>query len=127
MPHVEVRGPVRLAAFHARFAPRALREEATVTNALAAFLAHDHRVLLVDMTVVEGFLRQSFFLVLTERDDGVMVRLLPRTSPEKTAGVKRAVAWASAWLRAGTPDATVGTTNLQEFLARPFPADSVLP
>lgn len=127
MPHVEILGPVRLEAFHARFAPRTLREDAIVTKAAAAFLAHDRRSLLLDLMVVEGFLRQSFFLVMTERDDGAMVRLLPRTSPEKTAGVKRAVVWAAAWLRAGVPEATVGATNLEEFLGRPFPVDSVVP
>lgn len=127
MPHVEVRGPVRLSGFHARFAPRSLREGETVTKAVGAFLAHDGRTLLLDLLIVEAFLRQSFFLVLTQREDGVMVRLLPRTSPEKTAGVKRAVAWAAAWLQAASPSATVGTTNLEAFLASPFPPDSVIP
>jgi hypothetical protein len=127
MPHVEIRGPVRLSGFHARFAPRSLREGETVTKAVGAFLAHDGRTLLLDLLIVEGFLRQSFFLVLTEREDGAMVRLLPRTSPEKTAGVRRAVAWAATWLQAASPSFAVGTTNLEAFLASPFPPDSVVP
>jgi hypothetical protein len=127
MPHVEVRGPVRLAEFHARFAPRSLREGETVTKALEVYLAHDSRTLLLDLLVVEGFLRQSFFIVMTERTDGAMVRLLPRTSPEKTAGVKRAVAWVAAWLLAASPSSVTGTTNLEGFLASAFPPDSVLP
>jgi hypothetical protein len=127
MPHVEVRGPVRLSGFHAGFAPRSLREGETITKAVGAFLAHDERTLLIDLLIVEGFLRQSFFLVLTEREDGAMVRLLPRTSPEKTAGVKRAVAWVAAWLQAASPSSAMGTTNLETFLAYPFPSDSVIP
>jgi hypothetical protein len=126
VPHVEVRGSVRLADFHARFAPRSLREGETVTKAGGAFLAHDGRTLLLDLLIVEGFLRQSFFLVLTERGGGAMVRLLPRTSPEKTAGVKRAVAWVAAWLRAVSPSSSIGTTNLEASLAAPFPPDSVI-
>lgn len=127
MPHVEIRGPVRLSDFHAHFAPRSLREGETVTKAVGAFLAHDGRTLLLDLLVVEGFLRQSFFLVLTERDDAAMVRLLPRTSPEKTAGVRRAVVWVAAWLQATSPSAVVGTTNLEAFQVSPFPPDSVTP
>jgi hypothetical protein len=127
MPHVEIRGPAPLSGFHARFAPRSLREGETVTKAVGAFLAHDGRTLLLDLLVVEGYLRQSFFLVMTEREGGTMVRLLPRTSPEKTAGVKRAVAWAAAWLQAADPSCEVGTTNLAAFLASPFPPDSVIP
>ena len=127
MPHVEIRGPVRLSDFQARFAPRSLREGETVTKTVGAFLAHDGRTLLLDVVIVEGFLRQSFFLVLTEREDGAMVRLWPRTAPEKTAGVKRAVAWAAAWLQAGLPSSTVGTTNLEAFQSPPFPPDSVIP
>jgi hypothetical protein len=126
MPHVEVRGPIRLAGFHARFTPRVLREGETVIKAVATFLSPDGRTLLLDMIVVEAFLRQSFFLLLTERDDGVMVRLLPRTSPEKTGGVKRAVAWTAVRLQAGFPSTTVGATNLGEFLTHPFPADSAI-
>ena len=127
MPHVEVRGPVRISGFHARFAPRTLREGDTVTKAMGAFLSHDGRSLLLDLLIVEGFLRQSFFLLLTEREDAVMVRLLPRTSPEKTAGVKRAVAWVATWLQAASPSCAVGTTNLEAFLAPAFPPDSVTP
>ena len=127
MPHVEVRGPVHLPGFHARFVPRSLREGETVTKALGAFLAYDGRTLLVDLLIVEGFLRQSFFLVLTEREDGAMVRLLPRTSPEKTAGVRRAVAWMATWLQAASPSSVVGATNLEAFLDSPFPPDSVVP
>jgi hypothetical protein len=127
MPHVEILGPVRLSDFQARFRPRRLQEGETVTKALAAYLAHDGRTLLIDLVVVEGFLRQTFFLVATERDDGAMVRLLPKTSPEKTPGVKRAVAWAAAWLLASAPAAAVGTTNLADILERPFPADALFP
>ena len=126
MPHVEVRGSIPLSDFHARFAPRSLREGETVTKAVGAFLAHDGRTVLLDLLIVEGFLRQSFFLVMTAREGGTMVRLLPRTSPEKTAGVKRAVAWAAAWLRAVSPSSAVGSTNLEAFLASPFPPDSVI-
>ncbi len=125
MPHVEIRGPVRLAEFHTRFSPRSLAEDKTVTKALGAYLSSDQRTLLLDLLVVEGFLRQSFFVAITTRDDGAMVRLLPRTSPEKTAGVKRAVAWVAAWLSATFPSCATGTTNLETFLAEPFPPDSV--
>jgi hypothetical protein len=127
MPHAEIRGPVSLVAFHAGFAPRAFREADTVTRAGEAFLSHDARSLLLEVTVVEGFLRQVFFLICTQRENGAMVRLLPRTSPEKTAGVKRSVAWVARWLQSATPSSSVGATNLADWLSPPFPEDAGLP
>ena len=96
-------------------------------KATASFLAHDGRSLLVECLAVEGFLRQSFFVLMTSKPEGVMVRLYPRTSPEKTAGVKRCVAWLSLWMRKQIPAAVIGTTNLHEELSRPLPADALLP
>jgi len=79
----------------------------------------------VECLTVEGYLRQSFFVLVTSAAGGVMVRLLPRTSPEKTPGVKRCLVWVARWLAAQDPAARPGTSNLNDHLAIDLPAGAL--
>jgi len=121
LPHVLVAGAAGLEAFHAGFQPAGFTEGGVVHRVLAAYLCHDRRGVLLDCLVVEGHLRQGFFVLLTESPEGIMVRLLPRTSPQKTAGVKRLLVWIASRLRAGTPGAEFGRTNLAAQMQTPLP------
>jgi hypothetical protein len=120
MPHVELLGSTCLSEFHARFRPGEVRIGDLVLKARSSFLAHDGRSLLLECLTVEGNLRQNFFVLLTARPKGIMVRLLPLTSPEKTAGAKWCVAWIALWLRSIGPGGEFGATNLVEELTLPF-------
>jgi hypothetical protein len=121
MPHAEVKGARPLRSFHEGFAPRTAEAGGAVLKATGAYLAQDGRALLIDCLTVEGHLRQNFFALLVERPESVMVRLHPRTSPEKSEGVMLLVAWIARWVRADSPGATFGTTNLGERLDAPIP------
>jgi hypothetical protein len=127
MPHVELIGISDLTAFHSSFAPRAMEETGRILKANACYISSDQHTVLVECLVVEGYLRQSFFILITLRDGRVMVRLLPRTSPEKTLGVKRCVVWIARWLQNGLSPAMVGATNLADVLQEPFPSDFASP
>ncbi len=124
MPHVELVGPRDLTGFHRRFQPRTLREGSTVIKASGCWLSHDGVSLLLECLTVEGYLRQGFFVMAAAHPGGIMVRLSPRTSPEKTDGVKRCVAWVALWLRAGLPEAGIGSTNLRSSLESPLPPEA---
>ena len=63
---------------------------------------------------VMGELRQRFFVRVTERDDGVSVRLDPTTDPEKTPAVHRALALVADELRRKSPGSTVRSTNIAD-------------
>jgi hypothetical protein len=126
MPHREVLGNIDLASFHREFQPRTLTEGRTVTKALAAYLETRGTALLIECLVVEGHLRQGFFLIASTREGSVLVRVHPRSAPEKTPGVKRAVAWIAAWISARTPGATSGTTNLEPAALAEFPPDALV-
>ncbi len=128
MPHVEVTGRIPLEAFHARFAPRTLQDGPTVLKTLASFLAHDGRSLLLECMAVEGYLRQGFFVLVSVRSGGALVRLHPRSAVEKSEGVKRLLAWTARRLEAEAgPGAAIGTTNLADQLARPLPPEALRP
>jgi hypothetical protein len=127
MPHVELLGPSVLSDFHARFRPRSLAEGTRILRATGCYLSSDARSLLVECVTVEGYLRQSFFLIATSVGEETMVRLLPRTSPEKTDGVKRCLVWIARWIQAVSAQNRIGRTNLEDFLKDDFPADALMP
>lgn len=132
MPHAELRGAIDFANVHQCFVPRTLTEVSgmtkgavaaeaqVVTKAQQCYLAADHRTLLFECHVTEGHLRQAFFVLATLRPEGAMIRLHPRSSPEKTDAVKRCVAWLATWVAEGER-ATIVNTNLSAVLSIPFP------
>ncbi len=119
MPHVEVIGGASVQDLHDRFQPRKARDGRAILKATGMYLSHDRQSVLVDCLVIEGYLRQRFYLLVSSRDRGAMVRLLDLASPEKTDGVKRCVIWVSQWLRENRHDSSIGTTNLAGMLEPP--------
>jgi hypothetical protein len=125
MPHVEILGPAVLAQFHARFRSRTLQEGPRVLRATGCYLSTDGRSLLIEFVTVEGHLRQSFFILAASAGTETTLRLLPRTSPEKTDGVKRCLAWIARWIQAVSGESRIGRTNLEEALRDGFPPEAV--
>ena len=121
MPHVVVEGPCAVGEFHARFLPEKLRADGRIIKFNESFLSARGTLALVEAVVVEGALStgatpKAFFIVLSQREEGVIVRLLSVTDPEKTEGVKRAIALLAARLKAQSPACRYVRTNLEPFL-----------
>ncbi len=112
MPHVLVTGPSRVATYWERFAPAIERSEGRILRSITAYLACRENRVLVECTVMEGFLRQVFLIELLQRDDGALVRLFHGSSPEKTDGVRHCLAWIAAELRAQDPACSWNTEHL---------------
>lgn len=117
MPHVVVEGPIDLEAIRQGFAPQLHRVGEDVVKIGALYMERDGREGLFDALVVESGHRQHFFIQLRPREDGVTVRLLPQTDPEKTPGVKRALAAAARLIRDLAPEqCRFAATNIDEYL-----------
>lgn len=118
MPHVVVEGPVRLAEIGERFAEILDRDGDDVVKIRTVYLEPGGEEALFEALVVESGHRQQFFIQLRVREGrGATVRLLPLTDPEKTPGVKRAIARVAGWVRDLRPDeCRFGATNIGELL-----------
>jgi hypothetical protein len=116
MPHVELLGGIRASAVHESFQPATVRVGGSVFKTRACYLRSDGREALVEVLVVEGYLKQSFLAQIRDREDGVIIRLYPHTPVQRSDGVKLFVAWLGAGLRRRSPDIAVGATNLQGLL-----------
>jgi hypothetical protein len=67
--------------------------------------------------VVERKISSSFYILINPKSDKTSIRLDPLTDPEKTSGVKMALAlMAKKVLKHFLPDLKVAQTNIQEFL-----------
>ena len=118
MPHVVVTRAAALAEAVTRFEPIRENRDGIIVKSDQAFLEREGRCALFPALTVAGPLRQRFFILATEREDGVAVRLEPTTDPEKTPAVHLALALVADWLRRQSPDATFGATNIAPTLER---------
>ena len=118
MPHVVIEGPVALDQIRDRFEPIFERDGDDILKVRSLYVEREGTEALFDTLVVESGHRQHFFIQLRLRDgQGATARLLPLTDPEKTPGVKRALARTAAWVRGLQPESChFGATNIAEFL-----------
>ncbi|HYS78933.1 MAG TPA: hypothetical protein VEO94_08850 [Candidatus Dormibacteraeota bacterium] len=117
MPHVVLEGRVTIDEAGRRFEPFVVRERDLVIKAERFYRERDGRAALVEMVVVGPGHTQRFFIQLAPRQDGLTVRLEPLTDPEKTPGVRRAIARVAHRLAAAT-GARYGNTNIEDDLIR---------
>jgi hypothetical protein len=117
VPHVVLEGPITIDVATRTFAPFVARDGDLVIKAERLYRERDSRAALVEMVVVEAGHTQKFFIQLSPRESGLTVRLEPLTDPEKTAGVRHAIARLAHALRSAT-GASYGRTNIEEYLIR---------
>ena len=117
MPHVVLEGRVTIDDAARRFEPFVVRERDLVIKAERIYRERDGRAALVEMVVVGPGHTQKFFIQLSPRRGGLTVRLEPLTDPEKTPGVRRAIARVAHRLAAAT-GARYGSTNIEDDLIR---------
>jgi len=118
VPHILVEGTLTLDDLARRHAPFAARLGACVVKCDRFYLETGGRTALVEALVAESGHTQRFFVRLQARDDGVMVRCEPLTDPEKSTGVKRALALVAERVRAAC-GGRYGVTNLADYLVPP--------
>lgn len=117
MPHVVLEGRITVDDAARAFQAFVSREGDLIVKAERLYCEKDGRAALIEMIVVEAGHTQKFFIQLAPRDNGLTVRLEPLTDPEKTSGVRRAIAQVAQRLRVAC-GASYGTSNIQEYLIR---------
>lgn len=119
MPHVVLNGAIAIDDAFSRVQPLMVRGETGMLKTAGAYMAKDRRSILVEALALEADAKRSFLVMISERDDGVVVRIYPGTDVEKTPGVKRVLAEQAKQLMAAIPGLQVGKTNLAEYLDAP--------
>jgi hypothetical protein len=121
VPHILLEGRVRLADLQARHQPFAAREGDRLVKVDRFYADARGEAALLEALVVERGHTQRFLVQVAARPGGLSVRLEPMTDPEKTAGVKRALALVADRLREAG-GLSYGSTNIAVFLVGGPPA-----
>ena len=116
MPHVQVRGARPLAELQAGLRHQVEQDPPQVLKLREAFLAREGREMILEAIVVEGYLRQSFLVLVRADAHALVVRCHPFSHPQKTEGVKRLIAHVGRLCRDHSPGAAFGNTNLGAYL-----------
>ena len=115
LPDVVLSGAITIDECQRHFTPFVRRDGECIVKAERFYRERDGQAALVEMLVVDRGHAQKFFIHLSRRDGGVTVRLEPLTDPEKTPGVRRALA-AVAELYARATGCDYGTSNIRDYL-----------
>ncbi len=116
MPHVQIVGARPVAELAELLARVTEANPPLVLKVQESYLSCDARRLLLEVLVVEGYLRQSFFLLAHEEDEGILIRCHPATPVQKTDGVKKLIVFVGRKCAELSPGARIGHTNLEAFL-----------
>ena len=115
MPHVVLSGSITIDECQRHFAPFVRRDGDCIVKAERFYRERDGHAALIETLVADRGHTQKFFVHLSRRDGGITVRLEPLTYPEKTPGVRRALA-AVADMFARASGCGYGASNIQDFL-----------
>jgi len=117
MPHVVIEGPTRVSDYAQHFVPITQREGADLIKVERFYLHLKGHSALLETLVIEQGVSQKFYVILSDKGNNQLsVHLDPLTDPNKTPGVKKALALIAREIQALHPDNRFVRTNIQEFL-----------
>jgi hypothetical protein len=117
MPHVVLTGQVEMEEVFRRLRPVFVKTERGILKATDAYIDRAGRNILVDSLSIEEGEQTRFMMMLSAREDGLVVRLFPGLEVQKTDGVKTVLAETTRQLMRAFPELEVGETNLGKYLA----------
>jgi len=116
VPHVVLNGQVSVENIFKELKPLMIRNENSILKTTDVYLEREKNVILIDSLAIEAAKKIVFLALISGRDDGVVVRLYPKTDIEKTEGVKKVLVELAKQLIATFPELRIGETNLENYL-----------
>jgi hypothetical protein len=116
IPHVVVEGILKTADIFKDLEQIFIKEEGNIIRTSNTYLSKDEETILIETLVIEQGAKHQFFAIISQRDDGIVVRIYPGTDVEKTNGVKRSLAELGKQVLGKFEGTKIGKTNLSEFL-----------
>ena len=114
MPHIVFNQRINLNDFKNEFSP-IFQKEPILIKVQTIFVDKDNLTALLPSIVISE-LHQEFLIEISTRQEKTTIRLYPGTDPEKTDGVKTAMALLAKQIMKLHPDYEVTKTNLSDYL-----------
>ena len=116
MPHVVLTGAIMLRDVFEKLDSFMIRDEKKILKTSDKYINSDENSILVEAMAIEDNNKASFLVLLSRREDGLVIRIYPDSNVEKTQGVKKILAKIAKQLLEKFPSLRIGKTNLQDFL-----------
>lgn len=114
MPHIVFNKRINLNDFQNEFFP-IFQKEPVLIKVQTIFVDKDNLTALLPSIVISE-LHQEFLIEISTRQEKTTIRLYPGTDPEKTDGVKTAMALLAKQIMKLHPNFEVTKTNLSDYL-----------
>ncbi len=115
MPHVVLNGNIGVENVFTELKPLFFRDGTDILRTSESYLEREKNAILVDSLSIQGDKKIGFLLMISGREDGIVIRLYPKSEVEKTEGVKRLIAEIAKQLLQTFPELRRGETNLSEY------------
>jgi hypothetical protein len=116
IPHVVLNGDINILDIFKQLKSLFVKTEKGLIKTTVTYISNQENTILVETLIIEEEKKVQFFPMISQRDDGVVVRIYPGTDIEKTKYVKQSLAEIAKQILALFPEIKVGKTNLEEFL-----------
>ncbi|MFX1334475.1 MAG: hypothetical protein ACFFAM_08520 [Promethearchaeota archaeon] len=118
MPHVVLKGSVHVKEIFTIINPIFVRLENGLIKSSEFFISQNENSMIIKALSIENEKKISFLILISNRDDGIVIRLYPDFDIPKTFGVKKMLAEIAILILKEFKGLSVGKTNLSEFLPK---------
>lgn len=116
MPHVVLNGNIDIENVFKELKPLFLKDEHVLLRTEDSYLEREKRAILIESLSIQEDKSINFLTMINKREDGIVVRLYPKSEVEKTEGVKRLLAELAKQLLQTFKELRLGETNLNKYL-----------
>jgi hypothetical protein len=117
LPHVVLNGKINIEDVFRELKPLFLKDEHVLLRTADSYLEREKRSILIESLSIQGTKTTSFLTMISSREDGIVIRLYPKSEVEKTDGVKRLLAELAKQLLQKFVGLRLGETNLSKYLS----------
>ncbi len=116
MPHVVLNGNIDIKDIFRSIDPLFIKTDDEIIKTSEFYISKDENNLLIKTLSIEKQEKISFLILLSKRDDGVVIRLFPEFDVPKTTGVKKSMAEVAKLILKNSKELKIGKTNLHDYL-----------
>ena len=124
IPHVVLTGEVDVQDIFQQLQSLTLRKQQTLIRTQTTYLASDGTAMLIESLAGTPPKLQHFLTLINRRNDGLVIRIYPHSTIDKTSEVKQLLAEVAKQILQSYPHLAIGKTNLQEFFTNTARASS---
>ena len=117
MPHVILNGDISIEDVFNSLLPFTIHDENYILRTLSKYINTEKTSILVEALSIEKGAKIGFLVMLSNREDGLVIRIYPELDIKKTDGVKKILGEIAKQILQKFPNLKIGKTNLQHFLS----------